>query len=103
MIKKCVALIVLIIVVNMLFVGCAGRISRLVGYDGKISRLEMDFGKSFKHARSNQIINAEAERNLEPVYGLDGPATQVIMEKYRKSFEASAEKPPPYLIGTIMK
>jgi S1-C subfamily serine protease len=46
--------------------------------DGKISRLEMDFGKSFKHARSNQIINAEAEKNLEPVYGLDGPATQVI-------------------------
>ncbi len=102
MIKKCVALIVLIIVVNMLFVGCAGRISRLVGGDGK-KRLEMDFGKSFKHARSNQIINAEAERNLEPVYGLDGPAAQVIMGKYRKSFEAHAEKPPPYLIGTIMR
>ncbi len=71
--------------------------------DGKISRLEMDFGKPYKHARSNQIINAEVEKNLEPVYGLDGPATQVIMEEYRKSFEASAEKPPPYLIGTIMR
>ncbi len=93
MIKKCVALIVLIIVFNMLFVGCAGR----------ISQLEMDFGKSHKHAISNQIINAEAERNLEPVYGLDGPAAQVIMGKYRKSFEAGAEKPPPYLIGTIMR
>ncbi|MFQ5964210.1 MAG: hypothetical protein ACE5KZ_08010 [Candidatus Scalinduaceae bacterium] len=93
MIKKCVALIVLIIVVNVFFVGCAGR----------ISRLERDYGSSFKQAKSNQILNTEAEKNLAPVYGLDGPAAQVTMEEYRKSFKAPAEKPPTYLIGTILK
>jgi hypothetical protein len=68
-------------------VGCAGP-----------SRLESDFGTSVKQAKSNQILDPEAGKNIEPVSGLDGEAAQVTIEKYRKDFE----KPPapmPYTIS----
>lgn len=74
-------------------VGCAGP-----------SRLEMDFGNSVSLAKSNQILNPEAGKNIEPVSGLDGEAARATIEKYRKDFE----KPPapmPYTlnIGTAGK
>jgi hypothetical protein len=68
-------------------VGCAGP-----------SRLEKDFGNSVNLAISNQILNPEAGKNIEPVSGLDGEAAQATLEKYRKDFE----KPPaaaPYTLS----
>jgi hypothetical protein len=56
------------------------------------SRLDMDFGTSSRLLKINQIQNPEAEKNVEPVYGLDGEAAQANTEKYRKDFEKS---PPP--------
>jgi hypothetical protein len=56
------------------------------------SRLEMDFGTSSRLLKINQIHNPEAEKNIEPVYGLDGRAAQASTEKYREDFEKS---PPP--------
>mgnify|MGYP001582088091 CR=1 FL=1 len=56
------------------------------------SRLDMDFGTSSRLLKINQIQNPEAEKNVEPVYGLDGKAAQAITEKYREDFEKS---PPP--------
>ena len=63
-----------------------------------VSRLEKDFGNSFKLAKFNQILDPEAEKNLEPVTGFDEKAAQATIEKYRKGFE---EKPPApvYNIG----
>ncbi len=52
--------------------------------------LTKDFGKSFKEARDNQILNPEASENLEPVEGLDGNAGVNAMGRYHKFFE----KPP---------
>ncbi len=54
------------------------------------SRLDMDYGTSFKLAKINQIANPEAEKNLKPVYGFDGQAAQIIMERFRKDFEKAA-------------
>ena len=74
-------------------VGCAGP-----------SRLEMDFGTSFKLTQSNQILNPEAEKNIEPVTGFDGRAAQAAIEKYRKDFEKPAPAAPFMLsIGTTGK
>ena len=56
------------------------------------SRLETDFGTSTRLLKINQIENPEAEKNIEPVYGLDGKAAQANTEKYREDFEKS---PPP--------
>ena len=61
------------------------------------THLEKDFGNSVKISRSNQTLNLEAAKNLEPVTGLDGKAAQVNMEKYRKAFEAPSA-PPQYIL-----
>lgn len=62
------------------------------------SRVEMDYGNSFKQARSNQILNPEAGKNLNLVSGFDGQAAQTAIENYRKGFE----KPPQATTAYIM-
>ena len=59
----------------------------------KKSRLEMDYGTSFRLAIFNQVLNADAEKNLEPVYGLDGRAAASAIGNYQKSFGFAKEKP----------
>ena len=51
------------------------------------TRLDKNYGRSFKEVRANQILDPEAEKKLEPVTGLDGKASQTTIEKYRKTFE----------------
>ena len=55
------------------------------------SRVDKNYGRSVKDARLNQILDPEAEKNLEPVTGLDGKAAQASIEKYRKTFEQPRE------------
>ncbi len=57
------------------------------------TRLDKDYGKSVKQARINQILDPEAEKNLEPVTGMDGKAAQASIERYRKTFEPVREVP----------
>lgn len=61
------------------------------------TRVDKNFGRSVKQARVNQILNPEAEKNLEPVTGLDGKAAKAGIEKYRMSFEGSREGHQPLL------
>jgi hypothetical protein len=93
-----------ILVILPLAVGCAstyipteterGTTYRLIenGCCGP-SRVELDFGTSYNLAKFNQIYNPEAEKNLDPVVGLDGRTVGITLEKYNKSFEKAAEKP----------
>jgi hypothetical protein len=55
------------------------------------SRLEMDYGTSFKLQKFNQIADSEAGKKVEPGEGMDGKAAQATKEKYQKGFE----KEPP--------
>jgi hypothetical protein len=57
------------------------------------SRLDADFGTSYKLAKINQVLNPDAEKNLEPVYGLDGIAVQYIMDKYYAGFKEKTTAP----------
>jgi hypothetical protein len=57
----------------------------------------MDYGTSSKLSKVNQIHDPEAEKNVEPVYGLDGKAAQANTEKYLKDFE----KPAPPVPSTL--
>ena len=50
-----------------------------------------DFGKAYTLAMAGQILNPDAETNLEPVEGIDGRAAAYIMQKYVESFT----KPQP--------
>lgn len=57
------------------------------------SRLEKDYGNSHRLAIVNQTLNPEAEKNLEPVYGIDGKTTNIIVESFQKGFEERSRDP----------
>ncbi len=61
------------------------------------SRLETDFGNSVRLSKTNQIYSPEGEKNVEPVYGLDGKAADANVEKYQKDFEKSPAPVPSTL------
>lgn len=86
MIKK---YLIVISLAGMSLAGCA------------TSQVEKDYGNSFQLVKSNQMLNPEAGKNLDPVYGLDGHAALIIMEKYRKSFEIHSA-PPIYPMGVTI-
>ena len=75
-----------VIALLFLLMSCAGP-----------SRLETDFGNSSRLSKINQIYDPEAEKNTEPVVGLDGKAAQANTEKYRKDFEKPAPPAPSAL------
>jgi hypothetical protein len=66
------------------------------------SRLEKDYGNSFRLTKSNQILHPEATMNLEPVYGFDGHAAGATIAKYRMGFE-KRDVAPVFILGTIGK
>jgi hypothetical protein len=57
------------------------------------TRLEMDFGTSYKLANFNQTFNPEAEKNLEPVTGLDAQTAKIAYDQYLKSFQKTEALP----------
>jgi hypothetical protein len=87
-----------------LLVGFMTLLILMAGCAKAPSRLEADFGNSHHLAKTNQILNPEAAKNLEPVTGMDGESAQVITERYQKDFE-KPEPAVPYTltIGTIGK
>ncbi len=61
------------------------------------SRLEMDYGTSFKLQKFNQIADPEAGKKVEPAEGMDGRAAQATTDRYQKGFEKEP-KAPTYAI-----
>jgi hypothetical protein len=62
------------------------------------TRVEMDYGTSYKLQKFNQTANPEAEKNLAPVQGLDGQASSAAINKYHKEAEKQ-EKAPSYIFN----
>jgi hypothetical protein len=66
------------------------------------SLLSSNWGKSFEAAKYNQILNPNAGKNFDPVDGLDGPAAEENVNKYRKSFQDKPSKQTYNLnLGTV--
>jgi hypothetical protein len=61
------------------------------------SRLDMDYGMSFKLQKLNQIADLEAGKNVEPAEGVNGKAAEATMGKYQKGFE----KEPPATVYNL--
>ena len=76
MLTRCLTLIGLIATL-LIFSGCGTR----------ETMLNRNWGNSFESAKQSQILNPEAGKNLDPVVGLDGPASGNTMEKYRQGFK----------------
>ena len=68
--------------------GCGGK--ALI--DQGTADLEKNWGRSLEMALYNQTLNPEAGQSLDPVEGLEGPAAEVVMGKYRASFAGESKK-----------
>ena len=86
--RKCYVLIGLIVMSN-LFAGCA------------VTRVEKDYGNSYKLSKLNQTLNPEAEKNLNPVYGFEGQTAKKVIGAYRKDFE-TRYAPPKFPLGVTL-
>jgi len=62
------------------------------------TRVETDYGTSYKLQKFNQTANPAAEKNLAPVQGLDSQASNGAVTKYHKEFE-KADKAPTYIFN----
>ena len=49
-------------------------------------------GDAFRAQRDNQILNPDAQWNMEPVEGLDGNAAEHVYNRYVDSFKKSGSK-----------
>ncbi len=49
--------------------------------------LDQNWGRSYETAKYNQMVNPNAGKNLEPVVGLGGVASDNTVNKYDQSFK----------------
>ena len=76
-------------------IGLIAAFSICSGCAGATPVLDRFWGDSLEAAKSNQIINPEAEENLEPVAGLDGQvAAELVLPIYRRLFLEQVKERP---------
>ena len=93
------ALLILLLMVPFLFAGCEGST-----FVSKETRLDENWGRAYRAAKENQILNPEAEKDPTPVEGLDGKAAENNMKKYQNSFrgkDASSSDSSPTLFDML--
>ena len=62
------------------------------------TRLDTDYGTSYKLSKFNQTLDPEAEKNLKSIEGFDGNAAESTKERYDMGFEKET-KPPAYTLN----
>jgi hypothetical protein len=65
-----------------------------------VSQVDKNWGRSFEAAKYNQTLNPDAEKNLAPVEGLDGPLAERVMEGYKKGVDQKKQSKSSRM-GTI--
>lgn len=53
--------------------------------------LERNWGRSLESMRYMQMVDPEAGKNLDPVEGLDGNASENNIDKYQQSFKKTEQ------------
>ncbi len=86
MLSRCL-MIIGIIMITLVRFSCSGTSPTY-----KPSLLDRNWGRSYETARYLQIVNPDAEKNLDPVLGLDGNATNHNVNKYRQSFKETEQR-----------
>ena len=91
---------------GLLFTGMGLSLLAVISITGCTTRpttLGPDVGLAYTMALEHQTLNPEAEKNLDPVQGLeDGPRATNTMERYRSSFEKPEEYRKPMAIGSVV-
>jgi len=86
MIKKSIALTIACAMLAF-FAGCSSS-----GPVYEETLLDKNWGRSVETAKYNQILNPDAGKNLTPVEGLDGNATENSVQKYENSFKKETKQ-----------
>ncbi len=69
---------ILIMIVCVLTFGCV---------DHRQTQIDANHGRAYETAKFSQILNPDAENNLNPVTGFDGTAAINTLDKYQKDFK----------------
>ena len=85
MLTKCLIIIGIMSILSVVL-GCSGTAPA-----PEQSLLERNWGRSFEGMRYMQMLNPEAGKNLDPVLGLDGNASDNNINKYQKSFKETEQ------------
>ena len=76
-------LLIIGIFAGLLVISCGTR-TTLFKWE---STLEKNWGRSYETAKYNQILSPDAGKNIDPVLGLDGQASDYNVGKYKDSFK----------------
>jgi len=69
----------------LVMIGCANSIP-------EDSLLVKNWGRSYETQLHLQTANPDAAKQLDPMMAMDGSSSDLIMEKYRKSFSPENEE-----------
>ncbi len=72
---------------SITFLGLAGLILLACSGCSHPTTLGANTGVAYGMAKQNQMLNPDAEGNLEPVVGMEGNVAETAMELYRTGFE----------------
>ena len=86
MLTRCLIIIGIISIMSVML-SCSGTTPA-----HKQTLLERNWGRSFESMRYMQMLNPEADKNLDPVLGLDGNASDHNINKYQESFKETEQK-----------
>jgi hypothetical protein len=76
---------------SLMFLGLAGLILLVCSGCSRPTTLGANTGIAYGMAKQNQILNPDAEGNLEPVEGMEGNVAKTAMELYRTGFEKEGQ------------
>ena len=86
MLSRCLMTVGVITIV-LVMLSCSGTTPAY-----KQTLLDRNWGRSYETATFLQILNPDAEKNLDPVFGLDGNAANHNVNKYRQSFKETEQR-----------
>jgi hypothetical protein len=81
MLSRC-SMVIGLITTFVILLGCS---------TSRLDKLDENWGRSLEEAKTNQILNIEAQKNLDPVVGLDGKSSEKVMKAYRESIGKKVE------------
>jgi hypothetical protein len=86
MVKKYISIIGIVAAASLIF-NCSGT---TISERGLL--LDRNWGRSYETAFYNQMLNPDADKNLEPVLDIEGPAAEHTIDKYTESFKETKTK-----------
>jgi len=77
---------------SLIIVGIIAAVSMVSACSGTDTLSQQNWGKSHETAAYNQMLNPDADKNLQPVDSLDGQSAENDLQRYRDGFKAKEQK-----------